>query len=354
MRIVQLIDSLDAGGAERMAVNYANALSDKIAFSGLVATRKEGLLLEKVKDKSNYLFLHKKSVLDLAAIFKFRKYCKQHQITHIHAHSSSCFLAVLVKITLPTLKIIWHDHYGNSAFLAQRSSYLLSFFSLFFSKIIVVNQLLFDWSLTHLFCKSVLYLPNFPELVSGKKETILKGLPEKRIVCLANLRPQKNIEMLVEVAEQIKKLDAAVTFHVVGKLFEDRYQTQIMDLVAAKQLETTLFFYGSRNDIPFVLQQSTIGVLTSRSEGLPVSVLEYGLSTLPVVATNVGEIKAVIEEGRSGFLVASEDVESFVNKLTYLLQNPEISANFAKRLHQYVAKHFSKETIIHQYLIFLS
>lgn len=44
MRIIQLIDSLEAGGAERMAVNFANGLASKADFSGLVCTRKEGLL----------------------------------------------------------------------------------------------------------------------------------------------------------------------------------------------------------------------------------------------------------------------------------------------------------------------
>ena len=42
MRIVQIIDSLDVGGAEKMAVNYANALVGRIEFSGLVVTRAEG------------------------------------------------------------------------------------------------------------------------------------------------------------------------------------------------------------------------------------------------------------------------------------------------------------------------
>ena len=74
MRIVQLIDSLEAGGAERMAVNYANALANEIEFSGLVATRKEGLLLEKIKNKKAYLFLNKKGAIDINSIFKFRKY----------------------------------------------------------------------------------------------------------------------------------------------------------------------------------------------------------------------------------------------------------------------------------------
>jgi hypothetical protein len=42
VRIIQIIDSLEAGGSERMAISYANALAEQIDFSGLVATRKEG------------------------------------------------------------------------------------------------------------------------------------------------------------------------------------------------------------------------------------------------------------------------------------------------------------------------
>lgn len=63
MRIVQIIDSLEVGGAERMAVNYANALSGKISFSGLVVTRKEGDLRSKIDKKVDYLFLNKKKQL---------------------------------------------------------------------------------------------------------------------------------------------------------------------------------------------------------------------------------------------------------------------------------------------------
>ena len=63
MRILQIIDSLEAGGAERMAVNYANALADKIDFSGLVATRKEGALRNQLSINVSYLFLNKKRLL---------------------------------------------------------------------------------------------------------------------------------------------------------------------------------------------------------------------------------------------------------------------------------------------------
>ena len=80
MRIVQLIDSLDAGGAERMAVNYANALSEKIAFSGIVATRKEGVLKQEIKHINNYAFLERKNKFDTNAIFLASKYIKRNKI----------------------------------------------------------------------------------------------------------------------------------------------------------------------------------------------------------------------------------------------------------------------------------
>jgi len=70
MRIIQIIDSLDIGGAEKMAVNYANALSNRIEFSGLVVTRKEGELKKQLIKKVNYLFLNRKSTIDIMSVLK--------------------------------------------------------------------------------------------------------------------------------------------------------------------------------------------------------------------------------------------------------------------------------------------
>ena len=107
MRIVQLIDSLEAGGAERMAVNLANGLAKQVEFSGLVCTRKEGLLLAQIRAEVNYFFMAKKSALDLTALFRLRKYCLSYNVTHVHAHATSFFTAFLLRLLLPKLKIIF-------------------------------------------------------------------------------------------------------------------------------------------------------------------------------------------------------------------------------------------------------
>ena len=129
MRIVQLIDSLEAGGSERMAVSYANTLANKIEFSGLVATRKEGVLLDQINPSVSYLFLNKKKQLDFNALFRLRSFVLKNKITHIHAHSTSFFLAFLLKLICPFVKLIWHYHYGNNK-MQDFFDFFLSLFSI--------------------------------------------------------------------------------------------------------------------------------------------------------------------------------------------------------------------------------
>ena len=71
MRILQVIDSFDVGGAEKMAINYANALAEKIEFSGIVATRKEGELKSQISPKVSSYFLKINPVERKILLMKF-------------------------------------------------------------------------------------------------------------------------------------------------------------------------------------------------------------------------------------------------------------------------------------------
>lgn len=351
MRIIQLIDSLEAGGAERMAVNYANALCSQLEFSGLIATRKEGILKKQLDQKVAYLFLNKKHTVDFKAVFKLRKYIIKHQVQIIQAHSSSFFLAVLVKLALPRVKIIWHDHYGNSDFLEKRSTFFLQLASCFFSGILAVNEKLKSWSLAKLHFKNGIYLSNFAVIEKEvAQQTILKGQAGKRILCLANLRPQKNHFLLVKVASKLRASHPDWSFHLIGKDFQDSYSNQLKEELKGKKLENHVFVYDSCPDVAGVLAQAQMGILTSNSEGLPVAILEYGLHKKAVVLTNVGQIAAVVENNENGFLVPSDAIDLFYGKLVELIENPLLQETFAEKLHRTVIVNFSEASIIKKYI----
>ncbi|GIZ07479.1 glycosyltransferase [Flavobacterium sp. UMI-01] len=354
MRILQIIDSLEAGGAERMAVNYANALVNEIAFSGLVATRKEGPLVRQLNQKVQYLFLERKKTLDFRAVFRLRKFVKKHKVTIVHAHGTSYFIAVLLKLIRPSIRLIWHDHYGNSEFLEDRSLLTLRLGRFFFGGVIVVNQKLKLWVQHKMGFKNVIYLPNFViEKKEGLGETVLKGQSGKRIICLANLREQKNHFLLLKVAVKMKETYPEWTFHLVGKDFKDEYSRQIKQFIGDNELENTVFVYESLEDVESVLHQATIGVLCSKSEGLPVSLLEYGLCKIPVVVSNVGEIGSIIQNGDNGVLLDSLVHHSFYKALVQLIDNEHLRAKFGLGLQNTIKKKFTESAIIEQYLTWL-
>ena len=351
MRIVQIIDSLEIGGAEKMAVNYANALSERLEFSGLVATRAEGNLKSQLNSSVSYLFLKKTKTLDFVAAFRLRNYCKTNRVTHLQPHSSSYFTALLTKLIYPTIKIVWHDHNGLSEFISTQKSLVLKLASFFFSGIIVVNFKLKNWAEKELNCSQVVYLPNFTQAdASAKAETILKGTVGKRILCLANLRDQKNHFFLLEVAEKLKFTQPDWTFHLVGKDFKDAYSQQLSDFIVQKGLQDSVFIYGSRNDVSAIISQSDITILTSKSEGLPVALIEYGLHKKPVVTTNVGEIPLIIKDGENGFITGAQDETAFYEKVNQLINQPELRVQLGDALYQTIKAHHSEEGVIEQYL----
>ena len=86
-------------------------------------------------------------------------------------------------------------------------------------------------------------------------------------------------------------------------------------LYEENKLENHVFIYGSCADVYHILKQSTIGVLSSKSEGLPVALLEYALAKLPVVATNVGDCNLAISNTDEGLLVAPENHQHLAEAL---------------------------------------
>jgi glycosyltransferase involved in cell wall biosynthesis len=347
LKVIQLIDSLNPGGAEMMAVNIANGLCTIGLDSHLCCTRKEGDLKNNLANNVGYLFLHKKRSVDFNAIKQLYVYIKRHQINTIHAHSSSFFLGTILKLMCPNITLIWHDHYGNSELLSKRSTSVLKVCSFFFDAIIAVNALLVTWSRTHLNCNNITYLENFASLNQMiSPTTLLKGKNGKRIVCVANLRPQKDHLNLLMAFKKVVLKFPEWTLHCIGVDLNDTYSQSIKGFIEANNLQDQVFLYGNCSDTFHILNQSAIGVLASASEGLPVSILEYGLSKLPVVATDVGNVGAVILNKKTGLLVASKNHIELANAMCFLIENKQEAEQFGVALCTFVNEKFSKDTFL--------
>lgn len=347
MKILQLIDSLEAGGAERMAINYANSLCQRIECSGLAATRKEGVLKAHLDEKVPYLFLARKRTLDFKAVSRLKQFVKEHQIEIVHAHGTSFFIAVLLKLAYPKIKIVWHDHHGGRATQQGYKNRLLKLCTRFFDAVVVVNAQLKNWATANLAVKNIEYLPNFAIKNKDEKQlTLLKGEEGKRIVCLSNLRNPKNHIAILEAFFNLNLKDKGWSLHLVGKDYNDDYSLVLKQFIKENDLENAVFLYGSIPDVYNVLSQGTIGILASSYEGFPVTLLEYGLSGLAVVTTNVGYCSEVIEDRKTGLTFDPTDRKQLELQLDKMICDEKFRAEMAANLTESIRSKYSEEIVM--------
>jgi len=331
MKVLQLIDTLNPGGAERVAVNYANMLNEAYGSSYLVVSRHSGPLLRDLDDSVEFLDLQRKSTLDLSALIRLRRFLKQNGVEIIHAHTTSYLLAVFAKITIPGLKLVWHDHHGNRSNSKLLKRLSIKVCSLFFDSVICVSEDILDWARTNLYTDQVVYLQNFiSDIVGAEKSTQLKGTDNKRIVSVANLRHPKNHIMLLEAFNEVNKLHQDWTLHLIGKDHEDDYSLELHRFVHENDLNENIFFYGIKNDITNILSQCNIGVLSSKSEGLPMALLEYGKSSLGVITTDVGKCAEIVKN--RGIVLQGINANDLKNAILQLIENEEVLSKYSRSL----------------------
>jgi glycosyltransferase involved in cell wall biosynthesis len=344
LKVLQITDSLNVGGTEVLAVNMANVFLDNNISSHFCTTRQEGVLRNKIKKEVGYIHLNRKSTLDLKALINLKKYIKAHRIQIVHAHSTSLFFACLLKIIYPKFKLFWHNHTGANVNLSGTKYFIIKMLTRLTNGIVNVNEDLELWSKKKLGNKNVVKINNFPFFTETQSITNLHGAVDKRIVCLAALRPEKDHLNLLEAFEIVKNKFPNWTLHLIGMDYNNYYSEKIKKYISKNNLQENVFIYDMCSDIKNILAQASIGVLSSKNEGLPISLLEYGLAGLPVLSTDVGECKKVVNHHKA--IVASKRSDIFATALIEIIEDDFLRNEISTSLHANVISTFSKESFI--------
>jgi glycosyltransferase involved in cell wall biosynthesis len=212
--------------------------------------------------------------------------------------------------------------------------------------IISVNRDLEDWSKKKLYCKEVIFLPNFARDSTSVATTYLKGDENKRIICLANLKNPKNHFFLLNAFNESNIKQSGWSLHFVGSDYNDEYSLNLKSYIKENALEGQVFIYGTCSDVSFVLSQAKIGVLASTYEGFPVALLEYGLAKLSVVTTNVGYCKEIVIDSETGLLFSPNKKDELIKVLQKITHDEVFRNNVSLNLYNRVKSIYSEEKII--------
>lgn len=124
----------------------------------------------------------------------------------------------------------------------------------------------------------------------------------------------------------------------------------IRALVEQLGLQTAVRFLGLRKDVARLLQSADVFLLTSTSEGIPLTVIEAMCSRLPVVCTRVGGTAEVILEGQTGFLPAARDDAGIADALVRLHADSTMRQRFGEAGRERAVTHFSEAGMAERYL----
>jgi glycosyltransferase involved in cell wall biosynthesis len=168
----------------------------------------------------------------------------------------------------------------------------------------------------------------------------------KLLLHLGRLARSKRIDLLLHAAAALPA-EVRATLLLVGEGEEREY---LAALTGQLGLTASVRFCGYRKDVAQLLAAADVFVLSSEKEGLPISILEAMATSCPIVATRVGAISRVVEDGCDGWTVPAGDAAALQNALAEALAKPELARMRANRALAKFRAHYSRDSMGKRYL----
>jgi glycosyltransferase involved in cell wall biosynthesis len=165
--------------------------------------------------------------------------------------------------------------------------------------------------------------------------TINKG--PLRLLMVARLTPEKNHALALDVMQHLLRQHIPVTLKVIG---DGPLYAALQRNIDEKGLSGHVELMGFQNNpLPF-FAEADLTLITSTTEGLPMTLLESLSCAVPVISTPVGQIPAVINQGQCGRIVVG-NVDAFVDALSACHHHRDSLLIWGQNGHQLIAEHYS-------------
>ncbi len=162
---------------------------------------------------------------------------------------------------------------------------------------------------------------------------------------VAMLRPEKSHETLFHAVARLKDDNPRLRVLLVG---DGPRREELVTEAARLGLTGIVRFLGLRPDAPRLVGAFDVVVLTSLPlvETLPYSLLEAIAQGVPAIATRVGSLDEIVEQGGAGLLVPPGDPDAFATALGTVLADPALRADLGERGRRWIEREFSVERVV--------
>ncbi|MEO6867270.1 MAG: glycosyltransferase [Gaiellales bacterium] len=348
LRVTTMVDSLAAGGAERVAVEVACGLDRSSFDPHVIVTRGDGPLVELLEDAAvPYTILGRGDTLELAPWHRaHRLLVEQSDLLHSHKFGSNAWGALLARTA--RVPLIAHEH--NFSEHPTRSRKLIDrrWIASRASRVLCVSDSVADIEracgvpdrIIDVVANGVHTEAAWPREAARAELGLVDS--SFTIGIVGGLRPEKAHEVLLAAMAELATSGRDVRLCVVGS---GPRSEELQLLAASLGIAGRVTWAGERKNAATLAAAFDAGVLCSHWEGMPLAALETMAAGVPLVATSVGGLPTLLADN-AGLLVPPADPAALAAALTRLMDDPTLGRRLARAGARRVHESYSFEAMV--------
>lgn len=363
--IVHVLYRLDTGGMERVLITVINHTQSRYRHA-VICLDGFGALRQQIADPDvACLALNKKPGKNWSCYFRLWKALRRLRPDLVHTYNFGAIDAALVA-RLAGVRCVLHAERGRNADdpngESRKYRNLRRWLAPFIDRFLAVSRDLRDWLTDKVGIdpSRVVYIPNGIDAanyaVAPAKKSVRALLgdfapPDAMVIgTVGRLDPVKDQEGLVSafkmLCESLPLGRERLRLAIAG---EGPQRAGLEAQIAHFGLENQVRLLGNRTDVPRLLAEFDVFVLSSIAEGMPGVLLEAMAAGLPVVATDVGGVSEVVSRGQTGLLVPARDIRALSNALSSYVSDDALRQQHGRAGRHRVEAGFSLDGMLSAY-----
>jgi len=356
VKLTYIIDTLAVGGAEKLLLSTLKKLNKEKYDITVCTMMKENDLIEDFRKLGvKVVCLNMYNKRDIRGFFKLYRYFKSHKIEIVHTHLVEANIFGRYAALLAGVPIIISTEHSVDDWKANPQS-IKSKLRLFFDKIAANHSN----GIIAVSDKIKKHIINYEKINPAKITVIKNGIEIEKfdnsfnnskkgntivLGSVGRLCKAKGYEYLLKAFIKVKEKISNTKLLIAG---DGPLREQLEKLARNLHISTDVTFMGVLNNIPAFLNEIDIFVLSSVREGLPLSLLEAMAAEKPIIATAVGGIPEVIDNGSDGIIVTATNVDELKDAIISLLQDEDKRRAIGKNARNKVINYFSIESMVNE------
>lgn len=334
MKVLQIITSLQTGGAEKLLVDIVPRLKQKgITCEILTLIDEETSFRQELEKKNVKVFGLSKtmSVYDPRFIFKIKPWLKRYDIIHTHLFQPQYWTGIAKLLFFPKSHLITTEHStSNRRRIIKGYKTIDRFVYGQYDKIISISEATRHNLIEYIgMQEKMITIPNGVDISHFKNaEPIeLKSLNNKIseedfiITMVGGFREEKDQDTLIK---SLLNLPKSVKLVLVGDGIRRKYCEQLAENIGVKE---RAFFLGIRNDVANILKSSDVVVMSSHWEGFGLSAVEGMAAGKPVIVSNVEGLADIVKG--AGLLFSPGDEKELARLIVRLKEDQKYAEEIA-------------------------